>query len=407
MAHLLMIESWVGASGNLLPPLLKELGHSYTFVTRKPSHYQSALSTEKHAVFRYADNVIEAETNDIQALTEAVKSVRFDGVITVCDYYIETVCEIAKIFRVPCPFPENVKIARQKHLMRQALDKAGLSNPVYGFANDWQEVEKVVAQIGYPLVIKPVDLASSAFVRLIQNEDELKDAYQNLEAFPLNFRDQPRNCTYLLEEYMSGVEVSVESVSYKGETTIIGITDKSVTGAPYFIENGHMLHKKHCSKNVNLPSGTPIERAKIRDNCIADAANIKAEMKIALIGVVNPLVAAIKERGGKCLPCDLQMEKTQWGEPVEKDMEKVLDIADGVICTGMTLSNGTFDQIVKRTAERNIPLTVYAQTGSAIAARFVNKGITALIAEPFPFSQFSAESTSLYYYEKGGDCNEN
>lgn len=27
MAHLLMIESWVGASGNLLPPLLRELGH--------------------------------------------------------------------------------------------------------------------------------------------------------------------------------------------------------------------------------------------------------------------------------------------------------------------------------------------------------------------------------------------
>ena len=37
MAHLLMIESWVGASGNLLPPLLRELGHSYTFVTRKAS----------------------------------------------------------------------------------------------------------------------------------------------------------------------------------------------------------------------------------------------------------------------------------------------------------------------------------------------------------------------------------
>lgn len=50
MAHLLMIESWVGASGNLLPPLLRELGHSYTFVTRKASHYQNPMSSEKHAV---------------------------------------------------------------------------------------------------------------------------------------------------------------------------------------------------------------------------------------------------------------------------------------------------------------------------------------------------------------------
>mgnify|MGYP000039092558 CR=1 FL=1 len=53
MAHLLMIESWVGASGNLLPPLLRELGHSYTFVTRKASHYQNPMSSEKHAVFRF------------------------------------------------------------------------------------------------------------------------------------------------------------------------------------------------------------------------------------------------------------------------------------------------------------------------------------------------------------------
>ena len=91
MAHLLMIESWVGASGNLLPPLLSELGHSYTFVTRKASHYQNPMSSEKHAVFRYADDVVETETNDLQQLIETVRHVRFDGVITVCDYYIETV----------------------------------------------------------------------------------------------------------------------------------------------------------------------------------------------------------------------------------------------------------------------------------------------------------------------------
>lgn len=244
MAHLLMIESWVGASGNLLPPLLKELGHSYTFVTRKPSHYQSALSSEKHAVFRYADNVIETETNDVQGLVETVRSVHFDGVITVCDYYIETVCEIAKAFHVPCPFPTEVKTARQKHLMRQAIDKAGLPNPKYRLAADWSEIKNAVSEIGYPLVLKPVDLASSAFVRLIQNEDDMKNAYLDLETFPLNFRDQPRTRTYLLEEYMFGDEVSVESVSYNGETTIIGVTDKTVTGAPYFIENGHMFPAK-------------------------------------------------------------------------------------------------------------------------------------------------------------------
>ncbi|BBB89376.1 MAG TPA: ATP-grasp domain-containing protein [Methylomusa anaerophila] len=241
MAHILMVESWVGASGNLLPPLLKSLGHTYTFVTRKPEHYKSALNTEKHAVFQYADSVLVTETNDLSGLIEFLKPYQFDGIITVCDYYIEIVKEIAKTFNLPCPFPDKVKTVRQKHLLRQALDRAGLANPQYRLAHSWAEVEKAANEIGYPLVIKPVDLASSAFVRFIRNVEELQDAYHALEAFPYNFRDQERDCTYLLEEYMRGEEVSIESVSYNGETTILGITDKSITGSPYFIESGHMF----------------------------------------------------------------------------------------------------------------------------------------------------------------------
>ncbi|MFA9556549.1 ATP-grasp domain-containing protein [Evansella sp. AB-rgal1] len=241
MAHLLMIESWVGASGNLLPPLLNTLGHTYTFVTRKPEHYQSSLSTEKHPVFRYAYNVIETETNDIPGLISSLRSSRFDGVITVCDYYIETVREVAKHLNIPCPFPAEVKTVRHKHLMRQALDKAHLTNPKYNLAQSWDEVKKAAEMIGYPLVIKPVDLASSAYVSFIQNVKDLEKAYQALEDFPLNFREQERDCTYLLEEFMKGEEVSVESVSYNGETTILGVTDKSITGTPYFIESGHMF----------------------------------------------------------------------------------------------------------------------------------------------------------------------
>ncbi|CAH1195339.1 D-alanine--D-alanine ligase [Paenibacillus plantiphilus] len=244
MSHLLMIESWVGASGNLLPPLLKSLGHSYTFVTRKPQHYQSPLSTEQHPVIRHADSVLVTETNDIPGLIEFLRPYRFDGVITVCDYYIDVVREVARAYNLPCPFPDAVKNVRQKHLMRQALDRAGLANPGYRLASSWTETEEAAAAIGYPLVLKPVDLASSAFVSLIQNEKELRDAYEALEAFPLNFRDQARDCTYLLEEYMRGEEVSVESVSCNGEITILGITDKSITGTPYFIENGHMFPAK-------------------------------------------------------------------------------------------------------------------------------------------------------------------
>lgn len=94
---------------------------------------------------------------------------------------------------------------------------------------------------------------------------------------------------------------------------------------------------------VALPGGTPEVRARARDASIAGLLDIEPGTRVALIGVVNPLVAAIRERGGVCLPCDLNLRTTQWGEQVADDMTEVLREADAVVATGMTLSNGTFD----------------------------------------------------------------
>ncbi|MFD9214689.1 MULTISPECIES: Rossmann-like domain-containing protein [unclassified Streptomyces] len=152
---------------------------------------------------------------------------------------------------------------------------------------------------------------------------------------------------------------------------------------------------------VALPGGTPEVRARARDASIAGLLDIEPGTKVALIGVVNPLVAAIRERGGVCLPCDLNLRTTQWGEQVADDMTEVLREADAVVATGMTLSNGTFDLILEHCREQGVPLVVYAQTGSAVARAFLSGGVTALNAEPFPFSQFSADPTLMYRYRAG------
>jgi hypothetical protein len=154
----------------------------------------------------------------------------------------------------------------------------------------------------------------------------------------------------------------------------------------------------HGGERVELPAGTPLVRAQARDAAVAGLLDISPGAKVGLIGVVNPLVAAIEERGGVCLPCDLNLRTTQWGQPVTTDMHEVLDAADAVVATGMTLSNGSFDTILRRCRERAVPLVVYAQTGSAVARAFLGAGVTALSAEPFPFSQFSAEPTVLHRY---------
>jgi hypothetical protein len=151
---------------------------------------------------------------------------------------------------------------------------------------------------------------------------------------------------------------------------------------------------------VTLPAGTPETRAAARDSAIADLLDVEPAAKVALIGVVNPLVAAIRDRGWCCLPCDFNLRRTQWDDVVAPAMDDVLDAADAVVATGMTLGNGTFDVLVEHCRRRAVPLVVYAQSGSAVARVFLGAGVTALCAEPFPFSHYSAESTVVYRYRR-------
>ena len=149
---------------------------------------------------------------------------------------------------------------------------------------------------------------------------------------------------------------------------------------------------------VELPQGTPYERAIARDRAIVSLQAVEADENVGLIGVVNPIVEEIEKRGAQCLPCDFNMTRTSTGINVTRDMDPVLRRADRLIVTGMTLSNGSFDTILQAAKERNIPLLVYAQTGSAIAPQFLGSGVSAVCAEPFPYSQFSAEPSSIYLY---------
>jgi hypothetical protein len=161
-------------------------------------------------------------------------------------------------------------------------------------------------------------------------------------------------------------------------------------------------HLAPGAEEVVLPAGTPDVRARARDAAVAGLLEVGEGTKVALIGVVNPLVDAITARGGICLPCDFNLEKTASGLPVSRDMTEVVDAADAVVATGMTLSNGSFDVLIDRCRKQEKPLAVYAQTGSAVARAFLGSGVTALSAEPFPFSQFSARPTTLYRYRKDG-----
>jgi biotin carboxylase len=245
VAHLLVIESWVGSMSRLLPRAVGEGGHRFTFLTRDLHHYLRAAPADTTHPLLAAANVLTADTNDPEVLLPYVERLHgvlgFDGVVSSCDYYLPTVALVAERLGLPGPSVGAVTAACRKDLTRQRLAEEGVPGPWFALCRDRDEVVVAAAGIGYPLVVKPVDLCAGMLVRKVANEAELHAAYRELDEFPVNARGQRRQPVVLLEELLTGPEVSVETVSYGGRTEVVGVTSKSVGGAPAFIETGHMF----------------------------------------------------------------------------------------------------------------------------------------------------------------------
>lgn len=278
----------------LLPRAIREGGHEFTFLTRDLHHYlRSAPEGTSHPLLG-ARNVVTADTNDTEALLPEVAGLHsvfgFDGVISSCDYYLPTVARLAGHLGLPGPGARAVGDACRKDATRRVLADAGVPGPRFAVHEEWAELARAAREIGYPLVVKPVDLCAGMYVRRVDDEPELAAAVKALAEFPTNARGQWRTPTVLLEELLTGPEVSVETVSYAGAVRVVGVTDKSVGGAPAFIETGHMFPAALPSVDAEAAEGTALDA--LRALGLTDGVVAHTEIKLTPAGPrvveVNP-----------------------------------------------------------------------------------------------------------------------
>ncbi|QUH06172.1 hypothetical protein HUO13_23315 [Saccharopolyspora erythraea] len=165
-------------------------------------------------------------------------------------------------------------------------------------------------------------------------------------------------------------------------------------------------HSQHPrSSLVHVPAGTSLEKSVARARAVADLVPVRPGGAVAVIGVVNSLLAALGERGAHRVPCDLRGGTTEWGEPVTTDHREAISRADAVLASGMVLGNGTFDEISALCRERGLALVVFAQTGSAVLRELVGTHVHALSAEPYPFFWLTGDGTDIHtYVAQGGDA---
>lgn len=180
----------------------------------------------------------EISTIDTPSILKAAKRHQVDGIMTLAtDMPMMAVATVAKEMNLVGISVDTALKTTNKAFMREALREAGIPVPLFfrvTTKHDYLEAVNEVNSAGYRCIIKPADNSGSRGIDFLSDYEP-----ETIERAYKYSRQYSRSGELMVEEYMEGPEVSVETLSVEGRCHVIQITDKITTGVPYFVEMGH------------------------------------------------------------------------------------------------------------------------------------------------------------------------
>jgi biotin carboxylase len=201
--------------------------------------------------FAFADSCIIADVYGASETAAAAerfsrKIRKIDGVICVAADAPITVATVTKRLGLPGISLESAELACDKLAMKQRFLAAGVPVPWFSPVATPQALQRIAVQQGRDLVIKPVDSRGSRGVQRVAQVADLD------QAFMLARQHSPTE-RVMVEQYLSGPQVSTESIIVNGRCYTPGFSDRNYEYleryAPFFIENGGDL-PSHLSQDI-------------------------------------------------------------------------------------------------------------------------------------------------------------
>lgn len=168
---------------------------------------------------------------DKDAILKVCREEGIDAVTTIAsDVAVLTVNYVAEQMGLIGNPDKYSQTATNKYLMRQCFMENGVPSPKYCLTDG--EVPMAISTFRFPVIVKPTDRSGSRGVEKVEKQEDLQEAITR--ACKESFQQKA-----VIEEFVEGREISVESISFEGKHYILQITDKVTTEAPFFVELEH------------------------------------------------------------------------------------------------------------------------------------------------------------------------
>lgn len=184
------------------------------------------------------------DCTDTSKLTAAAQDIASRHEVAGLFCYDETLVEHAAVasatLSLPSWDPAAVSRCRDKNATRKALAAAGLPQPRAQVAGSLAEAQEFASLTGYPVILKPRNLAGSVGVMRAEGPRQLAEAYQHTaNARMPGFKRFKGHV--LIEEFVAGPEIAVDSVVFEGRCQPVVVAHKILGAEPpfEFDEHGH------------------------------------------------------------------------------------------------------------------------------------------------------------------------
>lgn len=151
----------------------------------------------------YADKFVKVDLLDVDAVQKVAEEEKVDFLITVCaDQVLITVAKVSEALGLPCYLDVQTACdVSDKSHMKDIFHKFDIPSSKHVFM-DTLDMKKI-ADMTYPLVVKPADAYSSKGVRKVTNEEELR-------VFFAEAANISRSGLVIVEEFVEGAEITVD-----------------------------------------------------------------------------------------------------------------------------------------------------------------------------------------------------
>lgn len=193
-----------------------------------------ADGNEKAAAVPYADKFYKVSTLDIDGVEKVAVKENVDMILSVCaDQMLLVAAQLSEKLDLPCYIDyETAKNVSSKEYMKKIFVEHDIPTAKYIVGNNVSY--EFIKDLGFPLIVKPVDCYSSRGVKKVENYDELVTAFE----IAMNYS---RTGTAIVEEFIDGPELSVDIYVENGKVNILCIRslDKIPNSEKFIICRGN------------------------------------------------------------------------------------------------------------------------------------------------------------------------